>query len=216
MSRLIAIGDIHGCSVALRTMLGAIEPTPDDLLVTLGDYVDRGPDSRCVLNTLIELQDRCRLVPLLGNHELMMLAARNDPTELRFWAACGGAQTLASYDGDLANVPDDHWEFLDRCLSYYETDDFFFVHANYDPTLPLRSQPEDLVFWTHLTNAAPAAHHNGKLAVVGHTPQPNRQIRDLGHLLCLDTCCFGDGCLTACELPTRTLWQTTNLGQLLE
>lgn len=215
MSRLIAIGDVHGCSVALRALLGAIDPAPDDVIVTLGDYVDRGPDSRCVISTLIELQDRCQLVPLLGNHELMMLAARQDPQQIEFWAFCGGRQTIASYDGDLENVPEEHWQFLDRCRSYYETDDYFFIHANYDPQLSMAQQPEDIAFWMHLTRLAPKPHVNGKVAVVGHTPQPGREIHDNGHLLCIDTCCFGDGCLTACELPSRKLWQADNLGQLL-
>ena len=68
-SRTIALGDIHGCSAALATLLEAICPGPEDVLVTLGDYTDRGPDSRGVLNALIDLPNRCRLVPLRGNHE---------------------------------------------------------------------------------------------------------------------------------------------------
>ena len=68
-SRTIAIGDIHGCSVALDALLEAIRPRPADYVVTLGDYINRGPDSRGVIERLIELENQCRLVPLLGNHD---------------------------------------------------------------------------------------------------------------------------------------------------
>ena len=76
MSRTIAIGDIHGCSIALEALIEAISPQPDDTIIPLGDYVDRGIDSKGVLDRLIELRDRCNLVPILGNHDQMMLHAR--------------------------------------------------------------------------------------------------------------------------------------------
>ena len=76
--RTIAIGDIHGCSAALDALLEAIRPRPEDCIVTLGDYINRGPDSRGVIERLIELKDRCRLVPLLGNHEEMLFEALAD------------------------------------------------------------------------------------------------------------------------------------------
>ncbi len=74
--RTIAIGDIHGCADALATLIAAIEPGPDDLVVTLGDYIDRGPDSRGTIELLIALAGRCRLVPILGNHDQMLLELR--------------------------------------------------------------------------------------------------------------------------------------------
>ena len=67
--RTIAIGDIHGCSAAFDAILEAIRPRPDDCIVTLGDYINRGPDSRGVIETLVKLKDHCLLVPLLGNHD---------------------------------------------------------------------------------------------------------------------------------------------------
>ncbi len=74
MSRVIAIGDIHGCDVALETLLDAIDPRPEDLIITLGDIVDRGPNSRRSLDLLIDLRDRCQYIGILGNHEEMMLS----------------------------------------------------------------------------------------------------------------------------------------------
>ena len=76
MPRTIAIGDIHGCSAALAKLIELIELQPDDVLVPLGDFVDRGIDSKGVIHQLISLGDRCRLVPILGNHEEMMLGER--------------------------------------------------------------------------------------------------------------------------------------------
>jgi hypothetical protein len=97
MPRTIAIGDIHGCSVALAALVETIDPAADDTIVTLGDYVDRGIDSKGVIDQLITLADRCRLVPILGNHEEMMLGAREGRSDFRFWMNCGGITCLDSY-----------------------------------------------------------------------------------------------------------------------
>ena len=72
MPRIIAIGDIHGCSDALERLLLEIQPESEDVVVALGDYVDRGPNSARVLEVLLELVTECHFVPLIGNHELMM------------------------------------------------------------------------------------------------------------------------------------------------
>src|SRR5450432_2690571 len=121
--RTIAIGDIHGCSSALDALLNAIRPRPEDCIVTLGDYVNRGPDSRGVIERLIELKDRCRLVPILGNHEEMLFEALAKTYRLGYFLRVGGEATLDSYGPDrvLALIPDNHLEFLERCLDYYET-----------------------------------------------------------------------------------------------
>ena len=83
--RVIAIGDIHGCARALATLIEAIQPGPDDLLIPLGDYIDRGPDSKWVIDQLIALRNRCQLIPLLGNHEEMLFLARLTRGDLNFW-----------------------------------------------------------------------------------------------------------------------------------
>jgi serine/threonine protein phosphatase 1 len=215
MPRTLVIGDIHGCSAALAALLAEMDVQPDDTLITLGDYIDRGPDSRAVVEQLLPLFDRCRFIPLLGNHEIMLLGSRRNVVAERCWAEmCGGDATLASYGGRLEHVPPAHWEFFERLHRYHETDDHLFVHANYDPQLPLAEQPDDLLFWTHLTRIPPP-HVSGKTVVVGHTPQMTGEILDAGHVLCLDTGCFGYGCLTACDLSTRSLWQSEKGGVLL-
>ena len=97
MPRTIAIGDIHGLADALAAILRAIDPTLDDTIITLGDYVDKGHDSKGVLDLLIDLSKRCRLVPILGNHEEQMLRARTDTSAFQWWMEFGGIVTLDSY-----------------------------------------------------------------------------------------------------------------------
>src|SRR5947199_263996 len=95
--RTIAIGDIHGCSKALDAVLDAIAVRPDDVVVTLGDYIDRGPDSKGVLDRLIDLAGRCHLVPILGNHDQMLLEVRSGKYPVQWFLDIGGGATFASY-----------------------------------------------------------------------------------------------------------------------
>lgn len=212
-SRVIAVGDVHGCCLALEALLDAIGPTGDDILVTLGDYIDRGPDSCGVIEQLLRLETCTQLVPLLGNHELMMLASFSLPGQLPFWLRYGGRETLASYGGSIDSIPASHLAFFSRCRPFYETETHFFVHANYAPELPLDEQPEELLYWEHLcTNPPP--HHSGKRAVVGHSAQTRGEIFDVGHLVCIDTHCCGDGWLTALDVENGTLWQADKQGKM--
>lgn len=213
-SRVIAIGDIHGCGEALRVLLETIAPQPEDTLVLLGDYIDRGPDSRGVIEQLLVLKQRCQVVPLLGNHELMLLDALENPRVLWPWLTYGGEATLASYGGPLEAIPREHLEFLRRCRTYYETEGHFFVHANYLEDLPLDQQPEYVLFWEHLHARTPGPHRSGKVAIVGHTSQKSGEILDLGHLVCLDTYCYGGGWLTAWEIDGGQCWQVDRAGRL--
>lgn len=214
--RVIAIGDIHGCSNALNALLDVIEPGPDDLIVTLGDYVDRGPNSRGVLDRLIRLRRECQLVPLWGNHELMMLSAMHQPEEFEAWQASGGRATVLSYGGTLEQMPPEHYDFLAACVPFYETATHIFVHANYVPELPLPEQPPMALFWEHLTRRLPEPHISGKTAIVGHTPQHSGRIIDCGHVIGIDTYVFGGGLLTALDTLSGRLWQATRYGYAQE
>ena len=215
MPRTIAIGDIHGCSAALAAILAAIDPRPDDTLIPLGDYIDRGPDSRGVIDQLLALESRCQLVPLLGNHELVLLGVAAGEMPMSFWIeACGGAATLASYGGLLENIPAAHWEFFRNCRRYHETEKHIFLHANYDAELPLADQFDDALFWLHL-DRIPPPHQSGKKVFVGHTPQRSGRILDAGHIICIDTFCCGDGCLTAYDVDSGQFWQAEKGGVLL-
>jgi serine/threonine protein phosphatase 1 len=214
MSRTIAIGDIHGCALALRALLDAISPLDNDTILTLGDYVDRGPDSRGVVDQLLALQPHCRLVPLLGNHEIMMLSVLRGELDSCIWERYGGLETIASYAGDLTTVEDSHRKFLEGCRHYHETDRHLFMHANYLAELELADQPDQILFWTHVSSVLPPRHRSGKTAIVGHTPQIEGEILDLGHLICIDTCCFAGGWLTALDVETGQVWQADRLGRM--
>ena len=202
--------------MALETLIQAIQPGPQDVLVTLGDYVDRGPDSRGVIDSLVALGKRTRLVGLLGNHEEMMLDVLQGQQPHHNWLRYGGVETLDSYgfDGDLNFLPDDHLAFFDSLGDYFELDDFFFTHAAYDPELALEQQPTELLRWHSLNEGVPPPHASGKTAIVGHTANREGEIVDLGHLICLDTYCYGGGWLTAMDLRNRTLWQASDQGDL--
>jgi serine/threonine protein phosphatase 1 len=209
--RTLAVGDVHGCAAALETLLGAIGLTPDDLLITLGDYVDRGPDSAAVLDRLVSLSCTHRLVALRGNHEQLMCAARHTPDDLALWHSFGGDATLRSYcpfgdAGSLADVPDDHWDFLDHvCRDYFETDTHFFVHGGAAPHLSLDRQPPLVLRWQTFNDPPP--HPCGKVMVCGHTPQKSGFPRHLGHAVCIDTHAHGGGWLTCLDITTGDVWQ---------
>jgi serine/threonine protein phosphatase 1 len=215
--RTIVIGDIHGCLQALDAILAAIRPQPNDTLVTVGDYVDRGPDSKGVIERLLSLREQVQLVPLLGNHEEMMLDALEKRIEPFGWLNHGGAQTLESYGftGDTNVVPETHLEFLRTLQPYFENDTHFVVHANYDPRLPLAEQPTELLRWVKLTERMPGPHVSGKIAVVGHTHDRQGEILKLPHLICLDTYCYGGRWLTAMDLNSQMVWQATRQGELI-
>lgn len=215
---MLAIGDIHGCSTALDALLQAVAPTRDDLLVTLGDYVDRGPDSCGVIERLIALERTHRLIPLIGNHDQMMLDVRGGEPEKQWWLDDYGAATLASYAtpferGSLATVPAEHWRFLEGCRDSYETATHLFVHANLYPDLPLAEQPPFMTRWESLDPSTSAPHGSGKVMVCGHTSQKSGRPLDLGHAVCIDTWAHGGGWLTCLDVLSRQVWQADQQGR---
>ncbi len=212
--RTIAIGDIHGCSQALRAVVDAIELQTDDRLVLLGDYVDRGPDSRGVVEMILQLRQQCEVITLLGNHELMLLNGLQSLEQLFFWLSYGGQQTVDSYGGDVNDIPEEHLDFFRGCRLHYATDSYLFVHANYAAELELAQQSETVLLWTHLTQQVPAPHRSGKTAIVGHTPQVKGEVLDIGHLICIDTYCCGGRWLTALDVDERQVWQADMSGML--
>lgn len=215
MTRTIAIGDIHGCATALERLLTEIQPTNDDMVIGLGDYVDRGMESSRVIDILIDLVSKTRLVPLIGNHELMMYhGLYGEKSDLEYWYQHGGNATIASYGGRAENIPQHHLTFLSHCVRFHETDSHFFLHANYDPRLSLEEQPDDVIFWKHLKVEIPPPHPNGKIAVVGHTPQPYGDVINFGHVVAIDTYCYGDQWLTALDVESGQIWQANNRGEL--
>ena len=215
--RIIAIGDIHGCSAALRKLIEVIKPAPDDTLIPLGDCVDRGPDSRGVMEQLLALRERCRLFPLIGNHEEMMLNFLDGRPQPDNWLEVGGAATVDSYCGDggkLAPPPPEQIDYIRTWGDFFETETHFFAHASYEPERPLAQQHWQTMRWQSLKSGVPEPHESGKIAIVGHTSLKDGEVLDLGHLLCIDTYCWGGGWLTALDTSTGQVWQASREGRL--
>ncbi|MGK7903968.1 MAG: metallophosphoesterase family protein [Hormoscilla sp.] len=214
--RILAIGDIHGCATALDTLLAAVAPQREDTIVTLGDYVDRGPDSKGVLDRLISLHETGRLVALRGNHELVMLKVASSSQYESCWRRLGGEETLDSYSnsgqGKITDIPREHWHFIKNvCRDYWESDRHFFVHANADPQKPLHQQSEDMLYWEKFRNPAP--HFSGKTMVCGHTSQKSGFPVNIGHAICIDTRIYDNGWLTCLDVTSGKVWQANERGQ---
>lgn len=223
--RTLAIGDVHGCAAALLNLLKFVDPGPKDTIVTLGDYIDRGPDSKGVLDLMIRMNLSDRLVPLRGNHEMMMLMGRESRDERRMWLSCGGAEALESYGrpgraGRLEDIPEHHWHFVRKvCSDYAETDTHIFVHANLQPNTPLTEMSQTWLHWEFLTPSKHFPHFSGKTMICGHSEQRSGIPLVLDHAVCIDTWCYGGGWLTCLDVDSGEYWQAdidgrTRRGQL--
>ncbi|BDS05793.1 serine/threonine protein phosphatase [Oceaniferula spumae] len=208
----IAIGDIHGCHRALMTMLEIIHPSGDDLIVTLGDYVDRGPDSKAVIDSLLEFKKDHNLVHLMGNHEIQMIRALETRKDrARFLSdLCGGQDTLDSYGGGFEDVPDEHWEFIRSAELYHELENHILVHAGIASQTPVDMQDQETYYYQRFYSQQP--HISGKTIVCGHTVQGDLPT-NIGHAICLDTCAYGGGWLSALDVDSGQIWQTNEQGQ---
>jgi serine/threonine protein phosphatase 1 len=189
--RLLAIGDIHGHTDALEALLDEINPGPTDKLVFLGDYVDKGPDVAGTLELLWKLSQDHHWIFLRGNHDQMLLDAYRDPLMFGVWECLAGDHPLASYGAGstmelLRQIPQRHIHFLEnRCLDYYETDTFIFVHGGIRPQFAPEEEEIERLQWTVLSSAA--AHLSGRTVICGHSSQGSGKIADLGHTICIDT-----------------------------
>lgn len=221
---IYAIGDVHGKAALLRGLLSAIRTDyfqPDDQLVFLGDYLDRGEDSCGVIEMLLTLRDELpETVFLRGNHEQLMLDARScqeepsnpvhgfrDCVEVTInWLQNGGLTTLRSYtareDWDWwKDIPRAHWEFLDATRLEYVTARYHFVHAGLlPPGVPSWEGSEselDPRLWIRDPFLESDAAFDGRVVVFGHTPQMNGRPLVMSNKIGLDTGAVFGGPLTA-------------------
>lgn len=229
--RVYAIGDIHGRADLLDALLSRIvmdarcHPARRRVLITLGDYVDRGPDSRLVIERLLAPPAGFELVCLRGNHEDLMLGFLQDPDLADLWLANGGTATLTSYGlpeirppmrpaqaaalrvALRETLPDSHRGFLDGLTLSHVVGDYMFVHAGVDPRRPLdRQDPQDLTWIREIF-----LDHNrplDKLIVHGHTIAPQPVVAP--HRIGIDTGAWRSGHLTALVLsgPDRAFLMT--------
>ena len=134
----------------------------------------------------------------------------------------GGDATLVSYGAssgkitaaDLDRIPAEHLSFLQRCRDYHETKTHIFVHAQYDSGMAMDEQSPHDLRWESLKTMTPGPHISGKKVIVGHSSQKTGEILDLGHLVCIDTYCYGGGWLTAFDVHSEEVWQTNRHGEL--
>jgi serine/threonine protein phosphatase 1 len=215
--RLFAVGDIHGCSIALRTLVEAIDPQPEDTIVVLGDVIDWGPDSRDCVQQLIDVSTRCQLILIRGNHEQMLFDALKSHEALMSWLDVGGLETLNSYPyhGGDDIIDPEHVRFLkDNARGYHETDDFIFVHASYDPNKPMSEHSSTTLQWEFVQPERMRPHFSGKIVFAGHTPQTSGEPLDLGFLKVIDTDCSRGGWLTALDVISGEVIQANEQGEL--
>jgi serine/threonine protein phosphatase 1 len=175
MTLTYVIPDIHGrhdllheglVEIGLRS--GGVAGT----IVTIGDYVDKGPESRQVIERLLQgVAEGWRLIALKGNHDAMMATALRDPSKMAFWIEKGGDAALASYGGNPAAIPPSHLTWLDGLRLMHVDNHRVYVHAGVDPELPLDQQSETTLLWKRYPKGFPDGF--GQLHVVhGHDNAP--------------------------------------------
>lgn len=191
--RVYAVGDIHGRLDLLDGILWKIDqdrlirPVEQPIEVFLGDYIDRGPDSKGVIDRLVQRRAKHTLICLCGNHEYLLLGSLNDPSQVHRWLINGGGEALRSYGIDLPSyadpdmlpgaamrefaevLPESHRNFFEGLPLTFTCGDYLLVHAGIHPGMPLSEQSqEDLLWirWPFLMASEPFE----KLVVHGHTP----------------------------------------------
>lgn len=180
MSQRYVIGDIHGCSATFRKLLWEqINPQQEDEIYLLGDYIDRGPDSKGVLDIIFEAQEEGFTMKCLrGNHEQFLLdALENNDFEMHWLDNNGGAEALASFGVDsVHDIPLSYIQFINNLPYFFELPDFFLVHAgfNFKAERPFEDKEAMLMIRNF-----PVDHQltKGKRIIHGHTPTPLHKIK---------------------------------------
>jgi len=220
--RTFVIGDIHGCAKQLRELYQMLPIKDEDRLVFLGDYIDRGPESRAVVNFILGL-DR-PYVALMGNHEAEMLECMDStfPENLFEWLLLwGGDKTLQSYgispyrsneeEDELMDrfknaIPAQHKQFYNALQLFYEDEHCLCVHAGLNPKKPEERDKKTLL-WIR-DEFIQSDVDFGKRVIFGHTPQESGKPHVDKHKIGIDTGCYASGILTAVMLPEVEFFQT--------
>lgn len=207
-NKIFAIGDIHGCLQSLEKLLDILPVNwGEDLVIFLGDYIDRGPNPRGVIEKILELKKlyQDKIITLKGNHEWMFERfLKGIDTDIFLYN--GGGTTLKGYYNDKGylEIPGEHLKFLKELWLYYETEDYIFVHAGLRPGKDLKDQDEEDILWIRESFYF-SEYKFPKTVVFGHTPFPVPLILD--DRIGIDTGCVYGGALTAIELPDKKIYQ---------
>jgi len=224
-NRTLVIGDIHGCARTFNILLDVVGLERTDTLYLLGDYIDRGPDSRGVIETILQLQkDGFVVRPIRGNHEDMMLLAIQSGVfeDLLDWLENGGDVTLRNYGVQHPqNLPEEHLRFLESLPLHCVTDKFVFVHAGIDCTLadPFSASGRQHMLWDR-TGLIDIGKLGGRKVVSGHS---TRKLDDIKKSLKknhihLDNGVYlsgfqGKGNLVCVDLGTNELFVQPNIDE---
>jgi serine/threonine protein phosphatase 1 len=212
MGKLFAIGDIHGCLSKLQNLMGMIEVNPqNDTIIFVGDYIDRGSDSKGVIDLVIDLRQRFKnVICLMGNHEKMLINYHFEGIDEEIFFLNGGHITAFSYGlvrtpkGVRMNIPEAHLEFYKSLRMFYETDRHIFVHAGLRPGVPLAKQNSHDMLWIR-NEFIRTKHDFGKIVVYGHTPVPHPMVDETK--IGIDTGAVYGGMLTCIELTEMNIFQ---------
>lgn len=202
MRKTFCIGDIHGCLAKLRDVLTQCESDAAGgpaTYVFVGDYLDRGPDSRGVIDTLMALEARkdCETVCLKGNHEVLALMTLDDPSNLELWLTNGGGATLRSFGvDDVRDLPPAYIAWLRKLRTYYDDGLRFFVHAGINPAKPVADQTDRDMIWIREPFLSATGDY-GRIVVHGHTPTKTGLPEILPNRVDVDTGAVYGGPLTA-------------------
>lgn len=207
---VFAIGDVHGCADELEELLSMLPLNSDSTVVMLGDYIDRGPYSRRVIEILIEWKTKHNIVTLSGNHEEMLreFLDGSNPQRVARFILNGGSSTLADFADDHGEwvIPSSHLKFLDELQLWYETDDHFFVHAGV-PDISLKEldavRDRDELLWIRRAFIGNSRRWEKRI-VHGHTPVNAVEVS--ASRINVDTACAYGGFLTAIELPSHRIY----------
>lgn len=219
-TRTFVIGDIHGCAATLRRLVNeGLRPVPNDRIYLLGDLIDRGPDSRGVLDFIFELRERGLSVSSVrGNHEEMCLLAGDDHHYLELWAANGGLDTLESFQADgPGDIPHRYREFLATMPLYILLDDFVVVHAGLNFDRPTPFDDTSAMLWTR-SPLVDRQRIGGRRLICGHTPVSRSLLEaslNSSKIMLDNGCVFSGrpemGSLAALELESMTVFFQQNI-----
>jgi len=212
MRRTFAIGDIHGCKASLAALLKQINPDPrHDSVIILGDFINRGPDSRGTIDLLLALRESYRnFIVLRGNHEQMFLDYLTGHDQ-KLFLRVGGREMLTSYDAaplssnDLlcdpaAWLPPSHRSLLADLSSFYENEHGIYVHAGLQPGVHLAQQSQQWLLWAR-EDFIDSSHDFGKPVIFGHTPFSSPLV--MPNKIGIDTGAVYGGRLTCLILPEQ-------------
>jgi len=214
--RLFAIGDIHGCADELERLLDAIPLGADDTIVFVGDYIDRGHDSKGVIEHLLAWRTRtpARTVFLKGNHEDMALDFLGLGGQWgEVWLRNGGAAALRSYGIGTeiprlevaGHMPGTHLEFMRSLETTLTWNGYLVVHAGIRPGVPLSAQKTEDLLWIR-EEFLDRPHGLGKTVIFGHTPH-RRVVDGQPYRIGIDTGCVYGGALTCLSVPDGRVYQ---------